>query len=25
LFSDGILVTASTASNIPSLTIFYEA
>ena len=25
LFSDGILVTATTAGNIPSLTIFYEA
>ena len=25
LFSDGLLVTATTAGNIPSLTIFYEA
>ena len=25
LFSDGVLVTATTAGNIPSLTIFYEA
>ena len=24
LFSDGLLVTASTAGNIPSLTLFYE-